>query len=112
MRKTDGLLLEKVIEHRVTEDAKKLGVRSLKLELKHDVGWPDRLYLIPGGVPLFIEFKRAGKRPSRLQYHRLSQLKDLGYNAEWADSYLGAMGYIESAMASARRAKEGSQISS
>lgn len=37
-----------------------LGVPSIKLNVKGDTGWPDRLFLLPGGRTLWIEFKSPG----------------------------------------------------
>ena len=47
---------EPVVEWALSE----LGVRSIKLNLGGNTGWPDRLFFIPGGRPLLIEFKRPG----------------------------------------------------
>lgn len=50
------------------------------LELRHDAGWPDVLFLVPGGRPLFMEFKRPGKDLEPLQAERKSDLEKLGYD--------------------------------
>lgn len=42
-----------------------LGVESLKLAGRKGV--PDRMFLLPGGKPLFIEFKRPGGRLASMQ---------------------------------------------
>lgn len=106
-------LLEKDIEKKVTNDARKLGITyAIKLELRTDAGWPDRLFLIPGGRPLFIEFKRQGEVPRPLQSYRLRELRDLGYDAVWADNYHDAMAHITRAMGAASRPEEGGKIPS
>lgn len=69
---------------------------------------PDRMFLIPGGAPLFVEFKRENEKPSAIQWHRIHELRELGYRAEWADNYDDAVGHITSAMGAARRAEESS----
>lgn len=71
------------IENWVVNEAKKKGLRSIKLALHHDSGWPDRLFLIPGGKPLFVEFKKPGvDNADPLQERRHEILKTLGYHVE------------------------------
>src|SRR5580765_6934164 len=83
---------EAPFEHKLVRDAARdLGLRSLKLTLRHDAGWPDRLWLIPGGRPLFMELKAPGKEPSPLQRARLETLEALGYDACWFNDYDSAM---------------------
>jgi hypothetical protein len=48
--------------------------------------WPDRLFFIPGGRPLLIEFKKPGKVPTPKQAHRIKELRELGYDVEVCDS--------------------------
>lgn len=85
-------ILESSIERRVVDDAaERLGLRSLKLNLRYDAGWPDRLWLIAGGRPLFSEFKRPGEGPSPLQIKRLATLVGLGYDVAVLDDYDKAM---------------------
>ena len=56
------------IETRVVDRAlNELGVRSIKLNLRGNTGWPDRLFFIPGGRPLLIEFKDLGEDPEPRQ---------------------------------------------
>jgi hypothetical protein len=96
-------VLENVLRDKVCHDALwQLGVRSLQLNLHFDAGWPDRMFLIPGGRPLFMEFKRPGSVPRPLQYQRLESLVQLGYlesvDAGWTDSYDIAMERIRRAI--------------
>ena len=87
--------LEKSIETKVVTDAYfDLGVPSIKLGLRYDVAYPDRLFFIPGGRPLFIEFKVAGEDPNPLQEHKIELLRGLGYDVRHEDSYEGAMSSI------------------
>jgi hypothetical protein len=71
------------------------GLRSLKLTLKNDAGWPDRLWLIPGGRPLFMELKAPGGKPAPLQQERINALWGLGYYATCVDNYDQAMKHLE-----------------
>ncbi len=62
--------------------AKKMGIYSIRMYFGPGVsrGWPDDLFLIPGGKPLFIEFKAAGKKATPLQLRKIAVLEGLGYN--------------------------------
>lgn len=64
-----GLLtLESRIESKATEHATKLGMLSLKLNVKGQIGWPDRLYAYRGEI-IFIEYKAAKEKPRPIQLH-------------------------------------------
>lgn len=62
------LILESRIETKATEHATKLGMLSLKLNVKGQVGWPDRLYAYRGEI-IFIEYKAAKEKPKPIQLH-------------------------------------------
>lgn len=65
-------------------------------------GYPDRIFFIPGGRPLLIEFKSPGKKPRKLQVHRIKQLKDLGYAVEVHDDDKEALAAIIAAVEAAK----------
>jgi Asp-tRNA(Asn)/Glu-tRNA(Gln) amidotransferase A subunit family amidase len=87
--------LETAVERRVARDAKAMyGVSSVKMELRHDAGYPDRMFLLPG-KPFWVEFKRSGDVELRpLQEHKIGILKDLGYDVEVHSDYNEAMAAI------------------
>lgn len=60
-------MLEKVIEKKVCEYAKTLGVLQFKLTSTSSVGLPDRMFINKSGKIYFIEFKRKGKKPTEMQ---------------------------------------------
>ena len=60
--------LERVIENRVVREAEAAGILVRKLNGEGQRGWPDRMFCIPGGRPLFIEFKREGEDARKLQH--------------------------------------------
>lgn len=64
------------------------GGLSLRLSFRVGVasGWPDLLCLMPGGRLLFLELKAPGKVPKPLQLHVMEKLRELGFQATWADS--------------------------
>jgi hypothetical protein len=78
---------EKKIQAAAIRYADKVGVPSIRMVFRYGVraGWPDVLFLIPGGAPLFIEFKSPGKKPTKLQLFRIRKLKELGYNVHVCD---------------------------
>jgi hypothetical protein len=47
--------------------------------------WPDRMFLIPGGCPFFIEFKSPGEEPTLLQANTIKGLTEDGYDVEVHD---------------------------
>ena len=103
--------LESKIEQKVCRDALRMGVRNLKLNVTGQTGWPDRMFLIPGGRALFIEFKRPGSqvRPKQEYIHQV--LRHLGYHVEIHDDPVRALQAIRQALDAALLSKEGSQVS-
>lgn len=70
-------VLESAIEDSVTMYAASKEVVSLKLNVRGNNGWPDRIYLF-GGKCWFVEFKRKGEHPRALQEHVHSKLRNAG----------------------------------
>lgn len=60
-------------------------VVPLKLNLQGRRGWPDRLILWEGGNFLFIEFKRPGEAPRKLQLYIHQLLRDIGFEVQVHD---------------------------
>lgn len=80
--------LEKAVRNPVIRYAKKLGIESIRMYFGPGIqtGWPDDLFLIAGGRPLFIEFKAPGNTPTKKQEKKMKLLKDAGYDVNWTDS--------------------------
>lgn len=78
-------VLEAQVEGPVCKAAYDLyGVLNIKLYMP---GWPDRLFLIPGGKVLFIEFKRPnGGVVSKIQIHIHKLLTTFGFDVQIHDS--------------------------
>ena len=90
---------ESSIERWVCRKARlNFGVLNFKITQPGTTGQPDRLFLIPGGKPLFIEFKALGKEPEKIQLHRHEELRALGYDVEVHDTREGAITAIEDAV--------------
>ena len=73
-------MLEKTIESKVTEYAKKRGMLAYKFSSPARAAVPDRLFVTSKGVVFFIEFKRPGAKatPAQQQEH----LKLIGYGVK------------------------------
>lgn len=76
------------VRNPVVAYAKTLGIGHIRMHMGFGSksGWPDDTFLIPGGRPFFVEFKAPGKEPRPLQYHRMQELRDLGYDVAWFDN--------------------------
>jgi len=48
-------------------------------------GYPDRLSVLPSGLHVWIEFKRAGEKPKPIQCYRISMLRNSGAYAGWTN---------------------------
>lgn len=81
---------------------KELLITSLKLNVQGRTGWPDRIFFIPGGRPLLVEFKKPGEDPRPLQAHVIQGLNDLGYDVAVADNIDDALAAVCRALAAAR----------
>lgn len=102
-------------ESKIERDAvdlvwKHLGIIGSKLVTPGDTGYPDRIFWIPGGRPLLIEFKRPGEEPEPKQEYIHGQLKQLGYQVEVHDNAIRAFSAVIEAVATTRLSKEGRQI--
>lgn len=73
---------EKMIEQKATRKLREHGVESIKLQVGRagTAGWPDRLYLLRGGIVVFVEFKRSpASKTTALQSARIEKLKRMGF---------------------------------
>lgn len=81
-----NLVKELQIENKVVDYAKRRRWIVLKLNNQWSKGWPDRLFISPTGVHVYIEFKRPGNVPTELQKKRMRDLKANMCNVYWADN--------------------------
>ena len=70
-------MLEKTIEKKVVEHAKKLGFWTRKFVSPNNRGVPDRIFAYKGRI-FFIEFKAPGKKTTALQNLEHSKMFDAG----------------------------------
>lgn len=88
----------------VVRFAKQQGCGHIRMSLRRGVkaGYPDDQFLIPGGRPLYWEFKAPGKSPTPLQQERIRELRSLGYDVGWSDNSDAAREAIARALERAR----------
>lgn len=67
-------MLEKIIEKKVTDYAKSKGFFAVKQKSDYQRGLPDRYYVNPNGVIIFVEFKALGKKPTPRQQLIINEL--------------------------------------
>lgn len=77
MKKTETS--EKAFEREMSKEIERNGGMAIKLLSQFINGLPDRLYLLPGGTAVFVEFKSAGKKPTVLQGLVMQRIKRLGF---------------------------------
>lgn len=79
-------MLERRIEQRLVERAKKNGGMAFKWVAPGLSGVPDRIVILPGGRVIFVELKAPGGIPTPLQSRIHRMLTDLGADVRVIDS--------------------------
>lgn len=74
------------LEQYLIEQVQMRGGLCWKLAPLSAVGIPDRIILLPRGRVAFLELKRDGKEPTRVQAYWLNRLRNMGFRASWAAS--------------------------
>ena len=74
------------VERYLVKRVKAMGGQCFKWVSPGHAGVPDRIGVLPQGEVFFVEVKRPGAKPSKLQLHTLEVLKKLGCRAAWLDS--------------------------
>ncbi|WP_315168698.1 VRR-NUC domain-containing protein [Metaclostridioides mangenotii] len=87
-------MLESRIENKLKTEIDKLGGKAYKF-ISGENGVPDRLVLLPGGKAIFVELKRLGEKPRKLQLLNHKRLKSLGFDVRVIDSINGVKDFIE-----------------
>jgi len=102
-------VLERDVVNAARKYAKSRGVRSIRMCFRPgvNVGCPDELFLIPGGRPLFVEFKAPGNKPTPKQAHEIARLKEEGYDVVVCDSPESAKAAISRALEATLLSREG-----
>lgn len=77
---------EKAIERYLAELAKQNGLLCLKYSNPNMVGYPDRLLVLPGGGVVWVELKSKGRKPTKIQQIRMSELTGMGHLVKVIDN--------------------------
>jgi len=90
--------LESKIQSRFIARCKAHGWDAWKEEAPGTAGIPDVLVLVTDikgrGHSVFVELKSPGKEPTKLQEHRLNELKRRGFVAFWLDDEALAFAHV------------------
>lgn len=86
---------EKQIEAFCIREASKRGGKAVKGNAVNTKGFPDRIIMLPGGKVGFLELKRPGGKPTKLQKHWLKQLDALGCVASVADTKEAVVAFMD-----------------
>lgn len=76
------------IQKKVAEYAESLGFLARRNYVRAGGarGWPDTEFYLPGGAVVMMEFKRPGKKPSKIQQHRIDELRKLDHEVHVVDN--------------------------
>lgn len=77
---------EKSIERYLVEQAKQNGWLCLKYSNPNMVGYPDRLLVLPDGGVVWVELKSRGRKPTRMQQIRMTELAGMGHRVYVIDN--------------------------
>jgi len=92
------VILEKDIEAKVVKYAKELGCLVRKLSGLGFAAWPDRLFILPNGRHVYIEFKRPGGKLSPGQSAMVDDLARRGIEVFVVDDVEDGKGIIAERM--------------
>jgi hypothetical protein len=84
-----SVLLERHLEQYFSAQCKKRNLLSLKLHVRFNRGWPDRLVILPDRRVLWVELKRPGGTTSALQDKLHKDLRMRGHLVHVIDSKEG-----------------------
>lgn len=87
------MMTEAQLERKVVEFCREYKLLTYKFSSPAHRGVPDRIILHHGRA-LFLELKRPGKKPTKLQERELEELRAVGCTAHWTDSFETARNLI------------------
>lgn len=95
-----GKYRESTLERIVVNWARERGVLVLKNDARHCAGAPDRIFMVHGGKPVLIEFKRPDGKGSlsKIQLHIIRKLQKAKYDVCVADNKEQAINYLQKRM--------------
>lgn len=84
-----------------------VNLKILKLNVQGTRGWPDRLIIWSGGHTLYVEFKRPGQEPRKLQVKIHNELKEMGFDVRIFDDTKEALEYVKAKIRTTRITDQG-----
>ena len=75
MIKGEYIVRESIIQSKITQKARQLGILCVKVDSSSSRGWPDLTCVLPNGTVLFVELKTATGKTSKLQDYMIEKLK-------------------------------------
>ena len=84
--KKDDTPLEKVIEEYLRKEVAKIGGKAYKFKSEQNNSVHDRMCVLPEGVVYFVEVKRPGKAPTKLQTKTIKEFRDKGHYSTWVST--------------------------
>jgi len=94
--------LEKEIEKKICDYAKKHGCYVRKFTSPNQRSVPDRLFIAPGGAVGFLEVKRGGEKPTKGQLYEMGLLKVVGATVDWCDNVEKGKQFVDDLLALGR----------
>jgi hypothetical protein len=95
-----GTKLESTTETRTCEILlDEYGILSIKLVMRGNSGWPDRLFVLPDGRVVWVEFKREGESPRAKQSHIHELLQAFGHKVSTYDNVEEAVAGVSGELA-------------
>ena len=86
---------EKDIEKILVAEVKRLGGRAYKWTSPGNDGVPDRIVILPGRPPIFVELKTDRGRLTALQSVQIGRLRDLGQDVRVLYGMDGVSRFLE-----------------
>lgn len=82
----EKMMRESELERKFCTAVCRAGGKAYKFVSPGNAGMPDRLVVLPGGRIGFVELKRPGEKPGKLQRRRMQELERLGCFTAVVDS--------------------------
>ena len=89
--------LEDKEEQDVVDWAEKHGWIAVKVNILGNVGYPDRIFIGPHGRTVWIEMKKRGQKPRKMQYYRMYTLAEREHTVGWFDNAEEAINFLVAA---------------
>lgn len=78
---------ESSLEKKLCRYAVAMGIWTRKFSSPGNTAVPDRIFMSPHGVALFMEIKAAKKKPTPAQWDEIDIIQGQKGNATWVDTY-------------------------